>query len=203
MLLPVDVLNNLSALFARLPDDHYRLYYVEQGVERMIMDVVVRRGKPIDPTDDSEGTQDRPPTAHFERVDDRHDLTHNATPAELIAPVAIGGPEGPALPTTEDATDAALTAAATGALELPLAISSPEANVGVVFKPVASARYRALLVPAVAAVAASSAWAGCRWALHVDQELACASDDALSKSARLRRRLRRMLDGHTDQNRFH
>ena len=62
VVLPVDVLNNLPQLFNKLPDDHYRLYYAEQGTERLIMDVMVRRGKPIDPTDDSEGTQDRPPT---------------------------------------------------------------------------------------------------------------------------------------------
>ena len=73
VILPVDVLNNLSALFSKLPDDHYRLYYIEQGTERLIMDVMVRGGKPLDPLDTSEGTQDRPPTSRISPPNDAGD----------------------------------------------------------------------------------------------------------------------------------
>jgi len=61
--LPVTVLDRLPDLFAKLPDGEYHLYFVEPGNQRLIMDVVVRGGRPIDPTDDTEGTQDRPPSS--------------------------------------------------------------------------------------------------------------------------------------------
>jgi hypothetical protein len=63
--IPDEVLNDLRAFFATLPDNHYRIYLVrtENNSWRLIMDVYVRNGRVIDPSDDSEGTRDRPPTS--------------------------------------------------------------------------------------------------------------------------------------------
>ena len=60
-----EALNDVRAFFATLPDNHYRIYLVqsETNSRRLIMDVVVRNGRVIDPSDDTEGTRDRPPTA--------------------------------------------------------------------------------------------------------------------------------------------
>jgi hypothetical protein len=63
--IPDEVLNDLRAFFATLPDNHYRIYLVrtENNSRRLIMDVYVRNGRVIDRSDDSEGTRDRPPTS--------------------------------------------------------------------------------------------------------------------------------------------
>ena len=60
-----EALNDLRAFFASLPDNHYRIFLVrtDNNTRRLIMDVYVRRGRVIDPSDDSEGTRDRPPTS--------------------------------------------------------------------------------------------------------------------------------------------
>lgn len=62
--LPSDAIDDLPALFRTLPDNHYRIFLVrtENNSERLVIDVFVRNGKPIDPADDSEGARDRPPT---------------------------------------------------------------------------------------------------------------------------------------------
>jgi hypothetical protein len=53
-ILPEAVLDNLRALFARLPDGHYRIYQVQpDGVERLVVDVLVRQGRPIDAAEDA------------------------------------------------------------------------------------------------------------------------------------------------------
>jgi hypothetical protein len=60
-----EALNDLRAFFATLPDNQYRIWLVrtDNNSRRLIMDVYVRRGRVIDPSDDSEGTRDRPPTS--------------------------------------------------------------------------------------------------------------------------------------------
>jgi hypothetical protein len=202
VLLPVDVLNNLSALFVKLPDDHYRLYYVEQGTERLIMDVVVRHGKPIDPTDDSEGTQDRPPTAQFDRAERPQELIKGAAPADAQEPLATGEEDEAPPAEAEESSDVSLLPTGPARFELPVSLPPAEVPGVVAFERISGAKYRAMLAPAVAAVAASSVWAGGRWAQEVDTELANAPADSLSKSARLRRRLWRMLEGDKNSNRL-
>ena len=68
VLLPGDVLENLPGYLKRLPDGHYRVYFVQGDTrrERLIIEVNVRQGRPVDAGDDSEGTQDRPPSARIE-----------------------------------------------------------------------------------------------------------------------------------------
>jgi PKD repeat protein len=63
--LPEDALQNLRDIFAKLPDNRYRIYLVrtENNSYRLVTEVVVRGGRVVDPSDDSEGTRDRPPTS--------------------------------------------------------------------------------------------------------------------------------------------
>jgi hypothetical protein len=58
-------LNDLPGLFKKLPDGRYQVYLAEEGHLRMVIDVVVRQGRAVDPTDDS-GGRDRPPTGKIE-----------------------------------------------------------------------------------------------------------------------------------------
>jgi hypothetical protein len=47
--LPDEVLDNLRALFKRLPDGHYRIYQIQpDGIERLVVDVVVQEGRSIE-----------------------------------------------------------------------------------------------------------------------------------------------------------
>ncbi len=58
-----EALLDLRGLFATLPDNHYEIFWVRRGSpRRMVMNVYVRQGRVIDPSDDSEGTRDKPPT---------------------------------------------------------------------------------------------------------------------------------------------
>ncbi len=58
-----DALFDLRGLFAALPDNHYKifLYRTDNNSRRLVVDVLVRRGRVIEAGDDSEGTRDRPP----------------------------------------------------------------------------------------------------------------------------------------------
>lgn len=64
-------LDDLPGLFSRLPDNRYRIYLIQEETnsERLVIDVNARGGRLIDPSDDSDGGRDRPPTAE-EPVDD-------------------------------------------------------------------------------------------------------------------------------------
>ena len=53
--LPNEVLDNLRKLFKRLPDGHYRIYQIQpDGVERLVVDVIVRQGRSIDVADEAD-----------------------------------------------------------------------------------------------------------------------------------------------------
>jgi PKD repeat protein len=58
-----DAISDLRGLIATLPDNHYKIYLVrtDNNTRRLVIDVFVRRGRVIDPSDQSEGTRDRPP----------------------------------------------------------------------------------------------------------------------------------------------
>jgi hypothetical protein len=59
-----EALVDLRGLIATLPDNHYKIYLVSTETEsrRLVLDVYVRQGHVVDPSDESEGTRDRPPT---------------------------------------------------------------------------------------------------------------------------------------------
>ncbi len=58
-----EALADLRGLIATLPDNHYRIYLIrtDNNVHRLVLDVYVRGGHVVDPSDKSEGTRDRPP----------------------------------------------------------------------------------------------------------------------------------------------
>jgi PKD repeat protein len=147
--LPPDVLEDLPALFRRLPDNTYRIYLVqgETQVERLVIEVVVRNGRMIDPGDDSEGARDKPPTDES---------------APAAAPAAGAALEAP----TEAQIDAALDApgddaAAVGLLPTP--------------GPATAAAWRHGSTLASVALALSAA--GKSWRAQVDETLAKAQSE--------------------------
>ncbi|HEY1601951.1 MAG TPA: hypothetical protein VGG64_20280, partial [Pirellulales bacterium] len=191
VLLPVDILNNLSDLFGKLPDDHYRLYYVEQGTERLIMDAVVRQGKPIDPTDQSEGTSDRPPTSQLNQHPEVPAANREQNAHVQDAPAAVEATAEPAKPGDVSLVSPLELPTASGAVDPSPTSLAPREDAIFARNQASQTKYRHLLGPALAAVAATSVWSGDRWAREVDRELAQAPTEALTKAARLRRRLRR------------
>ncbi len=58
-----EALTDLRGLIATLPDNHYKIYLIrtDNNSPRLVLDVYVRRRRVVDPSDDSEGTRDRPP----------------------------------------------------------------------------------------------------------------------------------------------
>ncbi len=57
--LPTEVLDDLRKLFKRLPDGNYRIYQIQpDGVERLVVDVIVRQGRSIDAADEADGAAD-------------------------------------------------------------------------------------------------------------------------------------------------
>jgi hypothetical protein len=66
--LPVDVLSDMPSLFKKLPDGRYRLYLTEpgSGQRRMVIDVELREGRPLDPADENEGSRDQTPSTNSE-----------------------------------------------------------------------------------------------------------------------------------------
>jgi hypothetical protein len=191
VLLPVDILNNLSDLFGKLPDDHYRLYYVEQGTERLIMDAVVRQGRPIDPTDQSEGTSDRPPTSQLNQHPEVPAANREQNAHVQDAPAAVEATAEPAKPGDVSLVSPLELPTASGAVDPSPTSLAPREDAIFARNQASQTKYRHLLGPALAAVAATSVWSGDRWAREVDRELAQAPTEALTKAARLRRRLRR------------
>jgi PKD repeat protein len=85
---------DLRAFFRTLPDGHYRIFLVrtENNSRRLIIEVFVRRGRVIDPADDSEGTRDRPPTSEAttpqEERQDAPNETESAPAADAASPQA-------------------------------------------------------------------------------------------------------------------
>jgi hypothetical protein len=89
-------LSDLRGLFATLPDNRYKIYLVRTGnySRRLVIDVFVRRGRVIDPSDKSEGTRDRPPTAEVtQQINDQNkngqqnNLQPNGAPQQQVVPL--------------------------------------------------------------------------------------------------------------------
>jgi methionine-rich copper-binding protein CopC len=140
-----EVLNNLQALFRKLPDNHYAIYLVqsETNNRRLVIEVYVRNGKVIDPGDDSEGARDRPPT---------DESTTKPNPAVEKALEQAEEEVGPSDPTTA-------TEPAAPNLELPHRLGS------------SSAVYHRT---ALAGVALALSGAGRDWHRQLEQALAAA-----------------------------
>jgi hypothetical protein len=109
--LPNEVLDNLRKLFKRLPDGHYRIYQIQpDGIERLVVDVIVREGRSIDAADEAAdggelppksdeapaaapGSQPAPPEAPSEEasIDPANDARGTNGRSAALAALAIGG----------------------------------------------------------------------------------------------------------------
>ena len=113
--LSMDELEDLLSLYRRLPDNRYRIYLVmEDGNARLIVDVAVREGRPVDPSATEDETPERPPmelTASPEadvlqaieglRTDATRATSVEATPENLSVPIVE--------PSQEEGTETSLT----------------------------------------------------------------------------------------------
>ena len=50
--------SKLPALFGRLPADRYRIYLIEEGAERLILEFIIQGGQPVETPEGSEGDSD-------------------------------------------------------------------------------------------------------------------------------------------------
>ena len=193
------VLDDLPGLFKKLPDGHYQIFLKEPGEEgeRLLLDVMLRGGKP---SDESEGGQDKPPTAEEAPLEEMGALEPGL---ELDGE----GELSLAMPLTP--FDAITTAEAPRAAGFASLVASLPADPDVV--PVRAEENpadgdSAALEPGVqtaadrstkhtaavdAAGALTATVVGQEWAERVDRALAQTKSDTLSKAARLSRRLRR------------
>jgi hypothetical protein len=154
--LPFEAIHNLPALFRNLPDGHYRIYLVqaETEVRRLVIEVFVRDGRLIDPSDDSEGARDRPPGDDQPAGDD------------------------PAAVENTDASDASASLPAS----LPLGVGNGASRAALLNDADAwptPARLRH--GPLVASVALALSAAGKSWREQVDQSLAKAQTEKRKK----------------------
>lgn len=161
--LPPEALANLPALFRHLPDGHYAVYLVQTDtlVKRLVIEVFVRDGRLIDPSDDTEGARDKPPS---------DEATSDANKAAIEAAIdgVDEGPNNPgaAAPTTDaPSSDAAATPTdADGAQCVPeFPVTNP-----LVSRSVAAMRHGSTL----ASVALALSAAGRSWRAQVDETLA-------------------------------
>jgi hypothetical protein len=94
--LPAEWLANLPAVLRRLPDDRYRIYLMLEGgnEERLVMDVFVRDGRPIEPADTQPEAEQTipdlpaaaPAPANIHESRPRHDLDPLPAPAGFAHP---------------------------------------------------------------------------------------------------------------------
>ncbi len=95
-----EALDDLPKLFRSLPDNRYVIYLVrtENNSRRLVMDVTVRNGRVIDPSDDSDGARDRPPTEESAPVENgaqpqaHTPVSREATPSAFAAEELLPGP---------------------------------------------------------------------------------------------------------------
>jgi hypothetical protein len=184
-----NVLDDLPGLFRKLPDGHYQILLKEPGEQRLrlLLDVRLRGGKPAD---ESEESQDMAPAGDAAGLEGAGAVETGLVPAAsgnatLVADPEhgpgrrpwmdeAGGPEiefasGAAVAALFDAEEASRPA---GAAESGLMTSRPGAT-------------SVMAAGALASVAAGD------WSERLDAALAEAGAQALSKVARLSRRLRR------------
>jgi hypothetical protein len=211
---PEGELNNLPGLFQKLPDGHYKVYLSEEGHERLVIEVVVRQGRAVDPTNDS-GGQDRPPTSQIDsgrpdpvatsEMQSRHDgkSGDNRTVLNDLPPFRDDG----SLNASNDPDQTATTTAAIAPVQgSPI---KPTVNVPSTKRPAANLQRPALDVGPVknpsanttdkngwgaalsAAGAAVGVGAGLSREERVDQAMQQLDSRSLSKAARLARCLRK------------
>ena len=110
--LPVDQLGRIRELLGRLPDDRYRFYYLRRdGASWLIIDVMLRDGKPVDPAD-VEPSQPVPAEPHASPLVPRADAPEPA-------------PDGTTLRIDASSPSLASFAPASASPAIPTALSEP------------------------------------------------------------------------------
>jgi PKD repeat protein len=105
-----DVLDNLRKLFRRLPDGHYRIYQIQpDGIERLVVDVIVRQGRNIDVADEVQGTGETAPRGDAApKADAAPQGDEPKQPAPQSAPPQDGAEHAPNPDESADLSTAAL-----------------------------------------------------------------------------------------------
>jgi hypothetical protein len=132
IVIPEAKVKDLPSLFKKLPDGHYQVLL--NG--RLMIDVMVRQGRPVNSSDDSGGADDRPPTSQSES-DKSAGLT-DADPSAPQGPAATALEKQPASGSGQPATggnhqNAPPTGPSPGATQTPPApipVSNPAAGRG-------------------------------------------------------------------------
>ncbi|HTI50846.1 MAG TPA: hypothetical protein VL475_07845, partial [Planctomycetaceae bacterium] len=160
VVLDENVLDDLPGLFRRLPDGRYRIYLREVGEQRvrLLIDVNLRGGKP---SDDTEGGQDKPPTAESD-----------AKEAAFSGPAIVDDLAWVTIPANEQAL----------APIAQIAVGTESADGDISIDPEES-------IPAAATMLAALGRRR-PWDERVDEALGEARCASLSKAARLARRVR-------------
>ncbi|MGC4005873.1 MAG: hypothetical protein QM811_23235 [Pirellulales bacterium] len=91
--LPDDGLADLSKLFAKLPDGHYRVYLQRETTRRLVIDTFVIRGRAVDPAELDRDVQDRPPAVKPAAPATTEKTTSYDVPADAPATATSWEPE--------------------------------------------------------------------------------------------------------------
>ena len=188
-------LNDLPSLFKKLPDGHYQVYLSEGGHERLVIDVIVRQGRPVDSSEDSGGAGDRPPTSQIDS-----DQANGLTDADSSAAKDTGATAPEKLPANNSIQPATggnnkstpPAGPTPGATQTPPAI--PAAAHGTPTAATGRDRTGSLWSKEWAALAAAGAAAAAAVAVNprqTDEVMETLSKRSLSKSGRLSRWLRK------------
>ncbi|MFO0789411.1 MAG: PKD domain-containing protein [Pirellulales bacterium] len=187
-----EAITDLRGFIATLPDNHYKIYLIrtDNNSRRLVIDVYVRRGRAIDPSDSSEGTRDRPPEGdqlfQGQPPEAQPDAAPESTPPFQTQPLD-NNPRLERLPSDNAPAGAQNTPAATGAAAPQSAPSVTVLDTQPTTPQVPSAtrlRWAAALT-AVGIAAARGSWSG---------DVVAAFDHADDKSwQRLRRAARTRL----------
>ncbi len=104
-------LSKLPALFGRLPADRYRIYLIEEGVERLILEFTIQQGQPVETSElgEEETTPEAPQPDPFTddsnespNLDDQPSDTSEPQPVEVVPPMTEGTSiHGPVLPAAD------------------------------------------------------------------------------------------------------
>ncbi|HEX4414191.1 MAG TPA: PKD domain-containing protein, partial [Lacipirellulaceae bacterium] len=126
-----DAIADLRRLISTLPDNHYRIYLFrsDNGTRRLVIDVFVRRGRVIDPTDQSEGTRDRPPEGSQQNQTqplENNPLLQPVAPGQ--SPSTMNPPVSPGVAPEEQVSSAAVPASATSEQPTPAVETPPSSN---------------------------------------------------------------------------
>ncbi len=187
VLVDVEALDNLPKLFRSLPDGHYKIQLQEPNddKQRLLVDVTLRGGKV---SDETEGGQDKPPTA--EDV-----IEGSGAPAGGKLPEADGDEPTADVGSLMDGFP--LLVATTDGWPAAAPVSESPASANDEVEAAGTALGTQFISPAtgssaiLAGVALATYVSGGAWEDEVDAALAAMDSGTLSKAARLARRLRR------------